>query len=50
MYTVSMIGQLMTVEQLVEWELAVATEVLQENRHQCHFVYNKSHMTYLIWD
>jgi hypothetical protein len=32
-------------EQLVEWSLAVETEVLGENVPQRHFVHNKSHMT-----
>jgi hypothetical protein len=34
------------VEQSVEWELAGGTEVLGENLTQCHFVHNKSHMTW----
>jgi hypothetical protein len=34
------------VEQLVEWRLAGKTEVLGENRPQCHFVHHKSHMTW----
>jgi hypothetical protein len=33
------------VEQLVEWRLAVETEVLGENLAQRHFVHHKSHMT-----
>jgi hypothetical protein len=37
----------MSVEQAVEWELAGETEVLGENLPQCHFVYHKSHMTWL---
>jgi hypothetical protein len=36
----------MNVEQSVEYELAGETKVLQENLHQCHFVYLKTHM---IW-
>jgi hypothetical protein len=37
----------MSVEQLVEQELARETEVLVENLSQKHFVHRKSHMT---WD
>jgi hypothetical protein len=37
----------MTVEQSVEWELAGEAEVLGENVLQCHFVRQKSHMTWL---
>jgi hypothetical protein len=33
------------VEQLVEWRLAVKTEVLGENLSQRHFVHHKSHIT-----
>jgi hypothetical protein len=32
------------VEQLVEWRLAGATEVLGENLPQLHFVHHNSHM------
>jgi hypothetical protein len=35
---------MMSVEQLVEWELAQETEVLGENLPQYH-VHHKSHMT-----
>jgi hypothetical protein len=31
---------------LVEWELAGETEVLKEYLPQCHFVHNKSYVTY----
>jgi hypothetical protein len=34
---------MMSVEQLVEWELAGRTEILRENLPQCHFVDYKSH-------
>jgi hypothetical protein len=37
---------MMSVEQSVKWELAGETEVLGENVTQCHFVHNKSHMTW----
>jgi hypothetical protein len=36
----------MIVEQSVECELAGETEVLGENLPQCHFVHQKSHMTW----
>jgi hypothetical protein len=36
----------MSVELLVEWELAEETEVFGENLPQCHFVYHKSLMTW----
>jgi hypothetical protein len=36
----------MSVEQSVEWELAMDTEVLGENLPQCLFVHPESHM---IW-
>jgi hypothetical protein len=35
----------MTIEQLVECELAGEIEVLQENLPQYHFVHHKFHMT-----
>jgi hypothetical protein len=41
-----MIGWLMNMEQLTEWELAGGTEVLRENLPQCHFIRHKSHMTW----
>jgi hypothetical protein len=37
---------LMYVEQLVERKLVGETEILGENRPQCHFVQQKSHMTW----
>jgi hypothetical protein len=36
----------MIVEQLVERELAGETEVLRENLPQCHFLHQKSPMTW----
>jgi hypothetical protein len=42
-YTASMIGWLMNVEQLVEWELAGETEAVREHLAQCHLVNHKSH-------
>jgi hypothetical protein len=36
---------MMTVERLMECELAAETEVLGENLPQRHFVHHKSHMT-----
>jgi hypothetical protein len=43
-----MIGWLMNMEQLVEWELAGETEVLRENLSQHYFVHHKSHSTCLF--
>jgi hypothetical protein len=40
-----MIGLLMNMERLVEWELAGETEVVGESLLQCHFVHHKSHIT-----
>jgi hypothetical protein len=36
---------MMSVEQMVERELAGETKVIGENLPQCHFVHQKSHMT-----
>jgi hypothetical protein len=36
---------MMSVEQLVEWELAGETEVLRKTLPRCYFVHHKSHMT-----
>jgi hypothetical protein len=36
------------VEHSVEWELAGETELLGENLPQCHFVHQKSHMTWAV--
>jgi hypothetical protein len=41
-----MIVWIMSVEQLVEWELIGETEVLRENRLQWNFVHYKSHVTW----
>jgi hypothetical protein len=40
-----LILRLMSVEQLMEWELVGRTEVLWENLPQCHAVHHKSYMT-----
>jgi hypothetical protein len=37
---------MMSVEQSVEWELAGETEVVKENLPQCHFVHQKSRVTW----
>jgi hypothetical protein len=42
-----MMGWIMNVEHMVEWKLADETEILRENQPQFHFVYHKSHMTWL---
>jgi hypothetical protein len=44
--TIPASGDMMSVEQSVEWELAGETEVLGENLPQCHFVHHKTHMTW----
>jgi hypothetical protein len=36
----------MSMEQLVEWELAEETEILVRNLSHCHFVHHKSHMNW----
>jgi hypothetical protein len=36
----------MSMEHLVQWELAGETEVLGENLPKLHFVHHKSHMTW----
>jgi hypothetical protein len=41
-----MIGQLMNMEQFIDWKLAWETEVLRENQPHSHFVDHKSHMTW----
>jgi hypothetical protein len=38
--------RLMNMEYLVEWELAGETEVPRGNLSQCHFVHNKSHISW----
>jgi hypothetical protein len=35
---------MMSLEQLMEWELAGETELLGENLRRRHFVHHKSHM------
>jgi hypothetical protein len=37
---------IMIMENLLEWELAAETEVLGGNLTQCHFVHQKSRMTW----
>jgi hypothetical protein len=37
---------MMSVEYLVEWELAKETEILSEELAKSHFVHYKSHMTW----
>jgi hypothetical protein len=37
---------MISVEQLVEWELAWETEVVGENLPKYHFVHHKSHMNW----
>jgi hypothetical protein len=39
-------GWLMDVEYLVEWEFMGETKILGGNLSQCHFVHNKTHMTW----
>jgi hypothetical protein len=41
-----MIGRLMNMNELVEWELAEETKVLGKSLPQCNFIHHKSHM---IW-
>jgi hypothetical protein len=36
--------RMIMLENLVEWRLAVETEVLEENPPQRHFMYRKSHL------
>jgi hypothetical protein len=38
-----MIGCLMDVEKVVEWQVARETEALRENMSQWHFVHHKHH-------
>jgi hypothetical protein len=40
-----MIGWLMSMEQLLEWDLARETETLGENPPKYRFLRHKSHMT-----
>jgi hypothetical protein len=41
-----MVGRLMNVEQLVEWELAGKTEVMGENLLNYYFFHHNSHMSW----
>jgi hypothetical protein len=44
----SIVGLLINVEQLVEWELNKKTDMLWENPHQYYFAHRKTHMTALV--
>jgi hypothetical protein len=41
-----MIGWLIKLDQMVEWELVEETEAITENLPQCQFVHHKSHITW----